>query len=402
METEQKKEVLAELSKFDIKVLLIDDQRIVGISVKKMLSSEEDIIFHYCQEPTKALEMALEIEPTLILQDLVMPDIDGLTMVKFFRANPKLKDIPLIVLSSTEDPETKAEAFALGANDYIVKLPDKIELIARIRYHSQGYINLLERNEAYNALVKSRQELQNDLDFACAYVVSLLPDKIEEGQGPITTDWKFVSSTSLGGDAFGYYWLDDDHFVVYLLDVCGHGVGAALLSVSALNVIKFQTLPNTDFREPQQVISALNETFLMEKHKSLYFTLWYGVYNKNTKELKYTSGGHPPALLYDGDGGIKELNITNCVVGGFEGFPFKSSSVTLNTPCRLYVFSDGVYEVTDYKTNEMWELIDLKNFLEKLPEDGSSEFDNLYTTIQKVSNIEQLDDDFSILKLNIE
>lgn len=396
---EEKQSVLPELKSYDIKVLLIDDQRIVAASVQKMLSGEKDIIFHYCQEPENAITMAQELKPTIILQDLVMPGIDGLTMVKYIRANSKLKDIPLIVLSATEDAETKAEAFAIGANDYIVKLPDKIELIARIRYHSKGYINLLQRNEAYNALLKSREELQKELDFACEYVVSLLPEKIETGQ--ITTDWKFVSSASLGGDAFGYYWLDDDNFIVYLLDVCGHGVGAALLSVSALNVIKNQTLPNTDFRDPQQVVSALNEAFLMEKHKGLYFTLWYGVYNKNTNELKFTSGGHPAALLYDGDGETKELNITNCIVGGFEGFPFKSASVIVKPPCRLYVFSDGVYEITDFKTQEMWSLNDLKQFLFKLPSDNSSEFENLYKSVQEVSQLEQLEDDFSILKLNI-
>lgn len=391
---------LSDLTSYDIKVLLIDDQMIVGESVRRMLASENDIIFHYCQNPTEAIKQAVELQPTIILQDLVMPDIDGLTMVKFIRANSKLKDIPVIVLSTKEEPETKAEAFANGANDYIVKLPDKIELIARIRHHSKGYINYLQKNEAYVELLKSRQELQNDLDFACEYVVSLLPEKITEG--PIKTDWKFVSSTSLGGDAFGYYWLDDDNFVFYLLDVCGHGVGAALLSVSALNVIKFQTLPNTDFTNPNQVVSALNETFLMEKHKSLYFTLWYGVYNKKTDELSYTSAGHPASLLYEQNNSAKELNITNCVVGGFEGFPFKSTVVKIQRPCRLFVFSDGVYEITDNNTGKMWNMEDLKNVLHKPGSDTHNEIEYLYRTVKDVTKLEHLEDDFSILKLTIE
>ena len=111
------------------------------------------------QEPTKAIDMANEVEPTVILQDLVMPDVDGLTLVKFFRANPATKDTPMIVLSSKEEPIIKAEAFAVGANDYVVKLPDKLELIARIRYHSRGYISLLQRNEAYDAIERSQKHL---------------------------------------------------------------------------------------------------------------------------------------------------------------------------------------------------------------------------------------------------
>ena len=92
----------------------------------------------------------------MILQDLVMPDIDGLTLVKNFRANEATRETPMIVLSTKEEPAVKAEAFALGANDYIVKLPDRLELLARIRYHSKGYIALLQRNEAYQALRRAR------------------------------------------------------------------------------------------------------------------------------------------------------------------------------------------------------------------------------------------------------
>ena len=235
--------------------------------------------------------MASDILPTVILQDLVMPEIDGLTLVKFFRANPKLKDVPLIVLSTKEEPATKAEAFALGANDYLVKLPDKIELVARIRYHSRGYINLLERNEAYAALLKSEQALASQLAQAAEHVVSLLPPLVTAG--PIRTDWHFVPSALLGGDAFGYHWLDADHFALYLLDVCDHGVGPALLSVSVLNVLRSQSLPNTDFHVPSQVLYMLNETFQMENHNNLYFTMWYGVYNKTTGVLDYASSALP-------------------------------------------------------------------------------------------------------------
>ena len=131
-----------------IVVLLIDDQQIIGESIRQMLQNESDIQFHFCQDPMKAIEIALEVRPTVILQDLVMPKLDGLELVRRFRAQQDLDQVPLIVLSGTEVAEVKAEAFALGANDYMVKLPNALEVIARIRYHSQGYINLLEREAA--------------------------------------------------------------------------------------------------------------------------------------------------------------------------------------------------------------------------------------------------------------
>ena len=113
------------LTQHRITVLLVDDQAIIGEAVRRMLAAESDIEFHHCSDPTQALATANAIRPTVILQDLVMPDVDGLTLVKFFRANPATRDVPMIVLSSKEEPAIKAEAFALGANDYVVKLPDR-------------------------------------------------------------------------------------------------------------------------------------------------------------------------------------------------------------------------------------------------------------------------------------
>src|SRR6516162_5248823 len=142
-----------------VTVLLVGDQALVGEAVRRMPAAETDIQFHFCQDPARAIETANAVQPTVILQDLVMPEIDGLQLVKFFRANKATRDTPMIVLSSKEEPVVKAQAFALGANDYLVKLPDKIELLARIRYHSRAYRNFLERNEAFRALRESQQQL---------------------------------------------------------------------------------------------------------------------------------------------------------------------------------------------------------------------------------------------------
>ena len=149
-----------------INVLLVDDQPMVGEAVRRMLVDEKEITFHYCNDPAKAIPLAIEIAPTVLLVDLVMPEIDGLTLVRFLRANSKLADIPIIVLSTTEDPQVKANAFTKGANDYIVKLPDRLELLARIRHHSQGYINLLDKNAAFKALQESQAALERAKEVA--------------------------------------------------------------------------------------------------------------------------------------------------------------------------------------------------------------------------------------------
>lgn len=329
-------------------VLLIDDQAIVGHAVKQMLLPETDIEFHFCKEPLKALEMARAINPTVILQDLVMPEIDGLTLLKFFRADPHTKQIPMIVLSSKEEATVKAQAFGLGANDYLVKLPDRIELVARIRHHSEGYIAQLQRNEAYRKLAESERMLAEEMAQAAKYVRSLLPAPLKKDL--IGVDWRFVPSTQLGGDAFGYHWLDKERFIFFLLDVSGHGVGAALMAVSVFNTLTGKTLPTTDFANPASVMQGLNSVFSMERQGGHYFTIWYAIFDTTTRKLTWSGGGHPPALVLAGptagDIAVKPLDCLGPPIGMVPGVEFENSSMDLPPGSRLLLYSDGAVEIT--------------------------------------------------------
>lgn len=156
-------------------VLLVDDQVIVAEAIRRALASESDLDFHFCNDAAAAQNIADQINPSVILQDLVMPGIDGLTLVQNYRRNPRTAKVPVIVLSNKEEPAVKSEAFAKGANDYLVKLPDRVELVARIRYHTAAYQNLLQRDEAYRALRESQQQL---VDSNTALL--LLNQKLEE------------------------------------------------------------------------------------------------------------------------------------------------------------------------------------------------------------------------------
>ena len=209
-------------------VLLVDDQAIVGHSIRAMLADLPDLEFHHCVDPAKAITTANEVRPSVILLDLVMPEIDGLLLVKYFRANKATRETPMIVLSSKEEAVIKAKAFGLGANDYLVKLPDKLELVARVKYHARAYKTLLERNEAYQTLAVTQHQMAEELATAARYVQSLLPKPLKGDS--VNANWKFVPSSQLAGDMFGYHWLNPEKLAVYLLDVSGHGVGSSLMS----------------------------------------------------------------------------------------------------------------------------------------------------------------------------
>ncbi|MGB0564392.1 MAG: hybrid sensor histidine kinase/response regulator [Spirulinaceae cyanobacterium] len=175
-----------------VKVLLIDDQPIVAESIRRLLASEPDIQLSYCHAPQQAIPQALEFKPTVILQDLVMPDVDGLMMVKFFRANPATHAVPIIVLSSQDESVIKAEAFATGANDYLVKVPDPIELIARLRYHSTAYANLIKRQAAEQSLAEANQRLEARVLQRTSELTEAL-DTLKRTQSQLVHDEKMTS-----------------------------------------------------------------------------------------------------------------------------------------------------------------------------------------------------------------
>ncbi len=391
------------LTKHKVSVLLIDDQAMIGEAVRRMLAGEEDVVFHYCKDATRALEEAIRIKPTVILQDLVMPDIDGLTLVKTFRETKETRETPMIVLSGKEEPKTKADAFALGANDYVVKLPDRLELLARIRYHSKGYIALLQRNEAYQALKASQKILADDMAQAAKYVQSLLPDKLKKG--PIRTDWRFIPSASLAGDTFGYHWLDDDHFAMYLLDVSGHGVGPALLSVSALNALRSQSLPATDFHEPGQVLAALNRAFQMDQQNGLYFTIWYGVYNKSKRTIHFAGGGHPPSFVLMGpsesERGIHMLESQGPMVGAIPDLEFETGTIALEPSATLYLYSDGAYEIEE-ADGKMWPWSEFLDYMNQSSPAGTSKMDALIAQGRVLMGKNDFADDVSIVEFRFE
>lgn len=252
---------------------------------------------------------------------------------------------------------------------------------------------LTERNQAF-------AHLNQELAEAAEYVRSILPHPISQGE--ISVDWKFIPSTSLGGDAFGYYWLDEDHFVIYLIDVSGHGVGAALLSASVINALRSKSLSDTDFKYPEQVLASLNDSFPGEQNNDMFFTIWYGVYNKSTRELTYASGGHPPALLLEKPNSVDSvatlLRTANCAIGAMPDVTYKKDKHLVGGQTTLYIFSDGVYEV-EKSDGSMWQFKEFADFMNKIESGSQSRLDRLYRHAENIRKQNSFEDDFTIVEV---
>ena len=303
-----------------------------------------------------------------------------------------IRDIPLpdggISLVEISSAAIKnAEGKIIGAAEVARDVTDQKKAEALLN------ISLLERNEVL-------KQLNTELSDAAGYVKTVLPQKISSGA--LQTDWRFIPSATLGGDSFGYHWLSEDHFALYLIDVSGHGWAAALLSVSVINVLRSHALPNTDFYKPEQVLFALNNTFPSERHNDMFFTIWYGVYCISSRQLIYASAGHPPALLFSDvtseNAQAKKLRTPNFIVGGDPDTFYQSKIQEINTPARLFVFSDGVFDIIK-SDGSIWGFSEFLEFMVQSFKADQSILDSLLSHAQQLSQKITFDDDFSFLEI---
>jgi len=204
--------------------------------------------------------------------------------------------------------------------------------------------HVLEHEWRSRREVESLRELDDDLAKAGQYVRALLPQPLE--QGPVRTDWVLLPSARLGGDAFGYHFIDERTFAIYLLDVTGHGTDAAMHAVSVMNVLRQPSAAGVDARDPARMAAHLNEMFQMDSHGNMLLSLWYGVYDLEARRLAFTSAGHHAAYLVGpGRDTATPLDVSNVLIGMMPGFEYRSDRVEVAPGSSLFLFSDGVFEV---------------------------------------------------------
>jgi pSer/pThr/pTyr-binding forkhead associated (FHA) protein len=255
--------------------------------------------------------------------------------------------------------------------------------------------HLLEHEFRSRKEVEASKELDRDLESARRYVHSLIPAPLTEG--PIRTEWVLLPSARLGGDVFGYHQLDARTFAIFLLDVSGHGTGAAMHAVSVTNVLQRDAVPGLDMRDPAKVATHVNAMFQMSTHGGLYLTLWYGVYDLETRTLAYCSAGHHPSyLVAQARERAIPLKTGNIMIGATSPFEFESSSVEVPAGSRLYVFSDGIFEI-EAKDGEQWGLDHVLPLIVEPPVQGMTEPERLLQAIRRRARHPDFEDDFTVL-----
>ncbi len=387
-----------------VDVLVIDDDAAVLVSLQRLLQKWGYQVAT-ANSAAEGLAQA-QLEPSVIICDWILPgEMSGLDICCHIKQDPLLSTTAFLMMTSHTSLTDRVEALEAGADELLFKPVDTAELAARVKAG-------MRLHQLTQALKAQTRRLEAELAEAATYVASLLPaDTPEDGKTdrPVAIASRFISSQELGGDCFDHYWLDPDYLVMYLLDVSGHGLGAALLSTSVLNVLRSQSLPSVNFYRPETVLKGLNEAFQMDNQSDKYFTIWYGVYNKASRQLSYASAGHPPAILVSpvtatAPANINSLRTPGMPIGMMPNTTYQWDRCHVADGSRLYIFSDGIYELqpAGQKNDPTVPQLGLNGFTQLITTLESSQQLSLDTIIQKVSDFggSHFDDDLSLLEID--
>ena len=301
----------------------------------------------------EAMTMVKQAPVDLILLDIIMPEMDGLSVCKCLQNDRQTSTIPVIMVSSLDLSETKIQCFELGAVDYITKPFHQGEILARIRSQlsiKQLTASLVQRNTQ----LKERQDIiDQDLMAAAAIQQALLPASIPFPDR-LHVEYIFQPCERIGGDIFNVFALDDHSVGIYIVDVCGHGVPAAMIAtlvsqamVQSGNVVCSLTVEDrcASINDPIEVLTHLDRLFPIERFDR-YFTITYMTLDLRNGSYVYGSAGHPPILLQKANGKSLFLDSGGPVIGlGEFAPPREIDSGQLTRGDKLFFYTDGIVEL---------------------------------------------------------
>ncbi|MBJ7450075.1 MAG: SpoIIE family protein phosphatase [Parachlamydiales bacterium] len=327
------------------KILVIDDDKDICYLLSLLLTnSGYDVTQAF--NGVEGLEIAKIIKPDLVITDIEMPGLDG---YQFCAELQKIAETPVIFLSAKQQAQDKIKGLNLGGIDYVTKPFESQEMIARVQ--SQLRIRSLSQKllKANKELILKQNKLEDDLKAAAEIQAFLLPHSTSSSISNVDVGWKFVPSENIGGDIFNIFPLNKSTFVMYMVDVSGHGVPAALIAVAVSQLLQNQRLSNSALLStPINVVQELDNNFSFDLLRK-YFTMIYVTIDSENGVMKYCNAAHPPGLLIRKNKELILLTPGGSLVGLNHIVPFQESSVQLQSGDRLILYTDGLTESMNIK-----------------------------------------------------
>lgn len=322
------------------KILVVDDMPLMRAMIGTCLKRGGFTNISFAEDGQEALDRVAADMPDLLVLDLNMPKVSGYDVCRALRSKPETSALPILVQSASETAEERVEVFAAGATDFVSKPINQPELLARARMH-------LENKFLINSLSNFHSRIQAELTMAREMQHSLLPaqdyvDELERQSGS-TIEAFYKASFELGGDLWGCWPIDDQKMGVYVLDISGHGVSAALNTFRVhATMARFEA-----YREdPAEFLTMLNSALQPAFPLGQFATMFYGVIDFSTGDMTYAGAGAPRPMVLDANGGVRLLDSSGLPVGIIRAPKYENRTDRLEEGESLFCYSDVLTEAT--------------------------------------------------------
>ena len=316
----------------DCRVLLVDDAKANLDILVEGLKADHKLSLALNGE--MALQVAARTPPDLVLLDIVMPGLDGYEVCRRLRQMPETAEVPIMFLSSLEEVQNKTKGFEAGANDYLTKPFEMLEVKARVRS--------LLKAKAYSDAVK--EQIASELRVAREIQMGMLPHDFAAVEQAYQVGFSAVlePAREVGGDLYGLCAASPDRLVLFLGDVSGKGIPASMFMVRAISLAR---LLSREIVEPERILARLNDELATDNPSGMFVTFLCGVFEPGSGRLTLANAGHcRPVLLRDGQPPQWAVKDLGTALGFEPGLQFQRTELTLQQGDALVIYTDGVTE----------------------------------------------------------
>jgi sigma-B regulation protein RsbU (phosphoserine phosphatase) len=393
-----------------MRILVVDDDpgtRKLTATVLKKWGHEVTIAV----DGMEALEILSDEKISFVLSDWMMPRMNGLDLCARIRAANFSRYVYIILLTAKTEAAEIVTGMQAGADDFITKPFHPGELRARIRA-GERVLNLeRDLDERNRKLNEAYSVIRKDLEAAAKMQKSLLPNAAASLISGVKFDWLFVPCAFLAGDLFNFFPLDEAHVGFYLLDVAGHGIPSAMLSVSLgkiLSPLPIQSSilkhhvpdpPHYAITPPAAVMQELNGRFQLEDDAMQYFTIIYGIIDSQNHKIRLSQAGHPSPIVLKSCARSALIGTSGFPVGMLPGMEYEEQEIDFSPGDRLFLYSDGVTECAN-KNSEQFSAERLIRLVEEWREAPLNEvMTRLEHNLRRWRGVDSFEDDVTILAM---
>ena len=335
--------------KMKMKILIVDDARDIRLIVKRIIEK----LGYEVDSAVDGEDAWVKLKHTnyqIVISDWMMPNLNGLDLCKRIRSEKFNQYIYFILLADISGKQSLISGIKAGADDFATKPVDSDELEVRLR-SARRILDLEHKLSLKNhALIAAHEYIQNDLVNAEETQLKLLPSPLDSEY--IKTSWLYKSVVSIGGDTFNYFSPSKDIFVFFSIDVSGHGISSAMLSMSLQSSFALKrglyggSISADRLRDIPSIFAGNVNKMLCESKTEHYITMNFGVVDFHNKEIHYVQAGHPNPLFYDHRlNSLKVQKSSGFPIGLIEDASFETQHIKFSPKDKFFIYSDGISEI---------------------------------------------------------